>query len=494
MKKHFSSLSRVLAFILLSLLLTACAGGGTPAATTAPASVQTTAAETEPEPEVYQWDKGVKKNNYNGYGFVILNGCTATWFSRNSVMAEELTGETVNDAIFERTQRTEEFLNVKVSEISNSDSTAKIKADVKAGMTDYDVALCTLMTSFSVALEGNTYDLNTINDNVDFSNVWWDTNSVNDLTINKKLYLISSDFDTTRLDSIRSMFFNKKLIEDLKLENPYDLVDSGKWTLDKFAAMCKAGESDLDGDGVMTDNDRYGWVTYTGIMMDLLSCASNYSYIEKDRDGKLVSGVSDESFYDCYMKLYDIMWNTNTVFDSQGSRTSAYRRGLSDRILEALFAEDKGVFYSECLAWFRSMREMESDFGIVPPPKANEDQDRYYSVMINPFMQQIPVTNTETGRTLNVLDVLAAASHDTVVDAYVNVTLGGKVARDADTVRMMHLVFDELRYNLHFSTVAIRSTIYNLFKAGDDSIASTLKSNETAFNTSLAEVNAFFFG
>ncbi len=489
-------MKRLLALLLLAaLFLAACSGGSessSPAATSA--AVQTTAAETEPEPEVYQWDKGVKKNNYDGYGFAILNGCTATWFSRNSVMADELTGETVNDAIFERTQRTEEFLNVKVSEISNSDSASKIKTDVKAGMTDYDVAMCTLMTSYAVAMEGAIYDLNTINNNVDFNNVWWDVNSVNDLTINKKLYFISSDFDTTRLDSIRSMFFNKKLIDDLKLENPYELVDSGKWTLDKFATMCKVGEADLDGDGVMTDNDRYGWVTYYGIMVDTLMCGSNYTYIKKDRDGKLVSGVSDESFYDFYLKIYDLMWNTNTVFDSQGSRTTAYRRGLSDRILEALFSEDKSIFYSECLAWFRSMREMESDFGIVPPPKANEEQDRYYSVMINPFMQQIPVTNTETDRALNILDVLAAASHDTVVDAYVNVTLGGKVARDADTVRMMHLVFDELRYSLHFSNVAIRSTISNLFKAGDDTIASTLKSNESAFNTSLAEVNAFFFG
>ena len=91
---------------------------------------------------------------------------------------------------------------------------------------------------------------------------------------------------------------------------------------------------------------------------------------------------------------------------------------------------------------------MEADFGVLPPPKYDEAQDRYYSIIIDPFMQMIPITAKNAERTGNILDVLAAASHDTVVDAYVNVTLSGKVARDADTVRMLRLVFDDLSYSI----------------------------------------------
>ena len=82
--------------------------------------------------EDYDWSAGVKKNDYGGYEFTILNGCTASWYSYTRVTTEETTGEPVNDAIYERTQRANEFLNINVVENNVSDSTADLKKAVKA--------------------------------------------------------------------------------------------------------------------------------------------------------------------------------------------------------------------------------------------------------------------------------------------------------------------------------------------------------------------------
>jgi len=447
--------------------------------------------------EDYDWSAGVKKNDYEGYTFTILNGCTASWYSYTLVTTEETTGEPVNDAIFERTQRTNEFLNVNVIENNVSDSTADLKQAVKAGMCDFDVALCTLMNSYAIAMENSIYDLNTLSGDLDLSNVWWDQNAVHDLEIGGKLYFTTSDFDTTRFDGIRSLYFNKQLIEDLSLENPYDLVDNNHWTLDKFIEMCAAGELDRDGDGVMTDTDRYGYVMYGELAVDLLIAGCDIHYIDKDPDtGHLIDGTQGERLIDVYGKIYDLLWNDNKVYDCRQNRYSKYNRGLSDRIQEPIFTENSAIFYSECMAWTRVLREMEADFGVVPPPKYNEEQDRHYSIIINPFMQMIPITaNAEAAaRTCNILDVLASASHDTVVDAYVNVTLTGKVARDPDTVRMLHLVFDELSYNIHFSSISIRSTIQNQLTGGSENIASAIQRTAKAVNKQLEKTNAFFFG
>ena len=442
----------------------------------------------------YDWSAGVAKNDYGGYEFTILNGCTASWYSYTLVTTEETTGEPVNDAVYERTQRTNEFLNVDVKENNISDSTSELKRAVKAGSNDFDAALCTLMNSFGIAVEGSIHDLNTLSDRLDLTNKWWDQNAVHDLDINGKLYFTTSDFDTTRFDSIRSLYFNKQLITDLSLENPYDLVDDNRWTLDKFVEMCALGESDTDGDGVMTDKDRYGYVTYGELAVDMLTAGAGIRYIDKDPDtGRLIDGTQGEKLVDVYAKIYDLLWTDNRIFDCRQSRYSKYDRGLGDRIQEPIFTENKAIFYSECMAWTRVLREMEADFGVAPPPKFDEKQDRYYSIILNPFMQMIPITDPDTARTCNILDVLAAASHDTVVDAYVNVTLTGKVARDPDTVRMLHLVFDELYYNLHFSNISIRSTIQNGLTGGNENISSMIQKTAKSVNKGLDKVNNLFF-
>ena len=50
------------------------------------------------------------------------------------------------------------------------------------------------------------------------------------------------------LDLIRMLeviYFNPALIDSLGLENPYDLVNDHKWTLDKMTEMAAAALSDL---------------------------------------------------------------------------------------------------------------------------------------------------------------------------------------------------------------------------------------------------------
>ena len=500
------------AIMLASAVLTGCSESSTNAdETTASAApeAETAAEGAEASAEAsgesgliaiekdYDWTAGVQKKDYNGYEYTILNGCTASWYAYTSISPEETTGEPVNDAFIERENRTEEFLNISIVENNDGDSLNILKNAVKAGSNDFDYGNVTLMNCYAVAMEGNVFDLNTIaaDAGVDFANVWWDQNARDNLTINGQLYFMTSDADTTRFDSIRSLYFNKEMITQNGLENPYELVDSNKWTVDKFTEMCTSVIVDKDGDGQMTDKDQYGWISYTEIMSDLLMCGMGTQFITKDPDtGMLSDGTVGENFVDMYNKVINLLFTQqNAVFDVRASSRSNQLRGLGDRAQETIFTENGALFYSECMAWTRVLRDMEADFGVLPPPKYNEDQDRYYSIILNPFMQMIPVTSEDPLRTLHVLDVFSAASHDTVVDAYVNVTLTGKVARDQDTVRMLHLVFDELYYNIHFSSVSIRSTVNSAISAGNDAIASTLQKVAKATSKQLEKTNDFFF-
>lgn len=503
-------LAALLAALMLASSLASCSEKAaeetqdTTAADTeaSPAGVKESAADTEAAETSdgligvdlsYNWKEGVDQNNYDGYTFTILNGCTATWYSYLNVIVEETTGEPVNDGIYERTQRVNEYLNVNIAEHQVSDSAAELRNSVKGGTDDFGVALCTLMGDFAIAQEGNVYDLNTL-EGLHLDGVWWDQNANEDLAINNKLYFTTGSFDTTRFDSIRALYFNQQLIKDYNLTNPYEMVENNEWTIDNFAAMLEAGVHDADGDGLWTDKDKYGWITYNEIGIDMLTRGCGVNYIDKDPEtGYLIDGTDGEKLIDVYTKIYDMYWGGNDVFDIRQSRFTPYLRGKGDRIIQELFMENATIFYSECMAWTRELRNMEADFGIVPPPKYDQDQDRYYSIILNPFMQMIPVTVEDVNRNANILDALNAASHDTVMEGYVNITLQGKSSRDEDTVRMLRLVFDDLSYNLHFANITIRSTVTGGISGAKESISSDLKRSAKMLKKSFEKLNNWFF-
>ena len=55
------------------------------------------------------------------------------------------------------------------------------------------------------------------------------------------------------------MIFDKKLATDFSIDDPYADVRTGKWTLDKFFQNAALATTDLDGDGAMGMDDRYGY-------------------------------------------------------------------------------------------------------------------------------------------------------------------------------------------------------------------------------------------
>ena len=306
--KHTKKLALLLAGIILSqsIALSGCSDSvdSDTESSTETESVSETSDETKIEAPAettdgligievgYDWQAGVKKADYDGHVFNIMNGNIQDWYAYLNVTAEETTGEPVNDAVYERIQRTNEYLNVNVIETIESDASNALRAQVKAGLDDYDVTLQELMHCYTLAIEGNALELKSEVPGLDMSGVWWDQNSINDLSINNKLYFVTSDFDTTRFDNIRSLYFNKQIIESHGLENPYDIVDSGKWTIDKFIEMAEKTVSDADGNGVMTDTDSYGYIGYVELVTDLMLCGAGIKYIDKDHDtGMLIDGI-----------------------------------------------------------------------------------------------------------------------------------------------------------------------------------------------------------
>lgn len=104
------------------------------------------------------------------------------------------------------------------------------------------------------------------------------------------------------------------------------------------------------------------------------------------------------------------------------------------------------MFYINTLTTVNGMRDMADEFGIIPTPKYDEAQSEYCNYGGSPFYMVVPPTTEDLSRTGAVLEMLAYTSVGVVDIAYYDVLLQGKISRDADTRRMLDLIFSTQIY------------------------------------------------
>lgn len=250
------------------------------------------------------------------------------------------------------------------------------------------------------------------------------------------------------------MMFNKKIVSDLSLESPYDLVKSGEWTIDKFASMSRGISADLDGDGELDENDRYGFACNL-YGSDCFLFGSDYSISKKNKDDIPEINTISESFIDSFTKAIQILNDETVTLFADKKQYKSQRQTLPWNS----FKEGRILFYVETSVFISLLRDMEMDFGLIPLPKADDQQEKYATFIHGYYGSavQIPVTNTNLEMTGKILEDMAYQSHLYVRPAYYESTLRGKYVRDEESLDMLdyifeHQVFDPAFYMTSFST------------------------------------------
>ena len=231
---------RIFAALLAALMLTAlfAACGGKDDAAEIPQETQAadaTTAETTEEDTVYKAD--IPENtDFGGYNFRFLHWFNTGWEERinKDLVAEEMNGDFLNDAVYERNRNVEELLNIKItSQLEDLGSIGgKVQKAVSAGDDSWDAVYIRLYEAPSYLSGGIFMNYNDI-PTIDLTSPWWDQSSVEQLSIDNQLYLIASDINVIDKNATAGMAFNKSYAESYGLPDLYSLVKDGKWTLDK---------------------------------------------------------------------------------------------------------------------------------------------------------------------------------------------------------------------------------------------------------------------
>ena len=447
MKKQY--IAFLLALLTAGSCITAC--GGDSSDTQDPAQTETT-TETTAETEDNTPKLNLPATDYGGQTFTVL----ATVHAAYEYDAPELTGEIVSDAVFHRNIAVEEQLGIDLEFIfqpghwADKDSfNATIKNSVMASDAAHDLVSGTMVCVIPVAAEGiflNALEL----EHIQFDNPWWVQGQKEHFAVNNKLFGFVGDASLSLYKDMNVIFFNQKLITDYSLEDPYTLVLDGTWTIDKLIEMSSSVSNDLDGNGKLElGTDLIGYYGH-GVPHRGLQTALEYQIIEYDaQDMPSIVPLRDQDA-SLFFKLLDFTALDNVIL-----------KDITDHQEFAIpFTSDLTLFMCEFVYATEYMRDMESDYGIVPQPKRDEAQEEYHTqVGTSTSTFFIPITATDAAMTSMTCEALCYYSWLDVVPAYYEIALKEKYARNTAMQEMLNIIRDSANVNFAFAY----STMFNPF-------------------------------
>lgn len=370
--------------------------------------------------------------NYDGWTLLVGNDRTDAGYT---FVAEEMTGETLNDLIYERNERIKTKFNIDIQQ-STEGGTTMLRASVTAGSNDVAFSYVLLDGAANYVIEDLLRSISSM-PVIDLTNPWWDQGSQETIAFNDILYFGLNDLCYNHYESMATLFYNGQIIEDFNLEDPYELYFEDAWTIDKMGEMMTAVADDLNGNGkVDFDADRFGytgrrfenlpWLYASGTGLLAYDNAENTYALHVDSEAVMAVGEAISSY------LYD---NSVMYEDSRDS---------------ASFMAGNSLFLSHQLNEFRNLRSADDDYGIICFPGVDGDREKMQVYVQNPFAIMIPSTclGDEAERLGTVMEAWAADSYDTLMTPYFEYAVIGKGARDENSANMLRIMREIRAYDL----------------------------------------------
>ncbi len=426
MKKHVTML------LVAAMLLTSLTACGETAEPETDAAVDT-AAETEPV-ETELTDSLPEKD----FGDRTIRVLTAAEQWQHFYVNEQ-TGDVVDDAIYNRNLTVEERFGVVLEyDVKNgymagmADVKTALSGSVMSGGSDYDLMVGSssyVMPNVADKLLTDLYEL----DYLDLNAPWWLQHINAEAEIGNKLYFGAGYYGMLNIAWGVVTFFNKALVTDYSLEDPYELVLDGKWTMDTMLEMCEAVVTDVNGDSKFDDQNDVLGILSSDDYMPSLAISMGHVYSDRNADGSVTVKNADDRIVSINEKIVGIR---NSNFYSSVAHDTYYEN------LKNAFSDNHGLFLIHRLehADSEQFRNMEG-YGIIPCVKYDESQQDYITYVIAENAG-IPSVVTDMEASSIILEALQFESWKTVRPAYYDIMLKQKYSSDEISGQMLDIIFE----------------------------------------------------
>ena len=439
-------------------------------------------------------DIAARKNEFGGYTLSILASENTGDWPADDLYREEDSDEALDSAIYNRNLNVKEKYGFTVEVNGSSTPSADIKRAVNSGVKDYDVAVYTAHEMCVDALSNMFLDLTQI-DTINLKKKYWDQSLYEGLNIDGKLFYVTGDISTKAAAGTFICIYNKKVAAQYDYEGDvfYDMVDKGEWTLDKLIEITKTVKYVDDGDSKVGPEDFYPLAIQIEDYLAFYFGAGGH-IITRDENGMPVYGLddADNKTAEIIDKIYDLTKQDNQSIDAHDY--IPYLNEHSSFASTDAFRADRALFYFSNASNLLGLREMESDFGVLPMPKYDEKQDKYYCyVYWSAAMFAIPSNMTDRSEFIGfALEAMADESKKVLTPAYYEVTLKTKGQRDWKSQEMFDIacrnrVWD-LGYTGSMSLQHVGSNFIEQIKKGSGTLANFNKSNKKRVNNAITKL------
>lgn len=507
MKTKFSL--RAIAFILLAIMLcssfAACAETNDPEITTeAPSEALTTAlAEEVTTADPTKDANGYLKDDLPEDLKFDENITLLVWddveHEEFEIAYESLSGDIVEQSIYDRNSKVEQRLGLTMSFIRVKGNTDNIKNwnayvgnSVSINAKEFDI-----IASYSVSVAKNAssgYLFNMLDGECEYLNFeqpWWSDLLLEQATFGDNLYFASGDISRNALEMMYVCFVNTVLLEKHNLENPQALVETNDWTYEKFIEMCKGVYEDTDGDGTKSltkdSGDTFGYIT-SGTYADGWFYGSGASICEKNADGDIVGSptFSGERVANTVSMLCTLFYSSDDGMYASSGGGPAHQNAFGQGRL--LFMTDRAR-----VSHYRLAPLDFDDFLIVPCPKYDKDQERFYTTMGNPFTLYAIPADTENPKMASAfIECFASEGYRIVTPAVFELSLKTRYVDDPVSASMYDIVRANIVYDIGrlFSTDLIGQSTFRNALANNQTWGSVAKQATKGLDKAVKKLNS----
>lgn len=385
----------------------------------------------------------------------------------------------INNAVWERNTLFEEYGNLHfvLIPIDTDNATGHVQREVQAGTGDFQVVVQPTSYTASLATTGMLY--NYLDLDIDYDYEWWDAGTL-DFALDGRVFFMNGSFNIVDDDVTYLMIFNKQLHNEYGLENPYDLVRSGDWTIEKFQSILK-GLSSENGDGIWNEKDTYGLAA--GGSLDTFFYAADLKFVKNSRDMETPELAMDKSDMERALNVLritrEIIQNNNTTYIGEDTMT--------------IFMDNRAFYFTQAASYLRSLNSsMENEYGVIPAPKYDKNQEFYtsWSYSIGSTLS-MPTTvgELDTDALSDVLELYVILSQKYVRPAYYDTMLTTRNVRDGDSSEMLHMIFSHRIYDMamYFGELGFKD-IFDQSARGADKFSSTYQRNSAVFEKRIGQI------
>ncbi|MBO5293748.1 MAG: hypothetical protein J6B71_00660 [Clostridia bacterium] len=408
---------------------------------------------------------------------------------------EEDAGATINDAIFERNSAVEDRYDIWLAyhPVANAsfenDFLSPIKTSVLSGDNTFQLAAGYEYRLAYNSTLGDFLDWHQIS-NVDLEADWWDGNFAKAAAYRDRAYVMTGSLSLSHLYSSACVFFNQDFVNarlDGGSAEIFDLVESGNWTLEAFETYITQFTADDDGIDGMTKDDSYGYATNTYTAVDAFLFCSDISVSGRTEDGTV-------KLYGAGEKLGNLATILHRIINTSGK---TYKQDGEDAEIDqsiGMMLRGKTAFTTANLKNASELRTTEINYGILPYPKYDASQKKYYSITMD-YSSAFAIPRT-AGEDIDfvgaITEAMAFYSHEYVRDALYSTVLKYRDAKDADSSKCIDIILENPRYDFAYiyafawgDQQGPSAILRNCINANTDAVSVLFQSLKTSYNTKL---------